>query len=100
MIKRGHQVTTWNTSTIGTGLTVGVMGFTYQYLRYEKMLYITFFKNQICVIQTEMLFVLSKYQAYFRQIRKIGKNMTCSDFCREFKNPIFNPQKLKNKNRS
>ena len=74
MIKGGHHVTTWNTSTIGTGLTVGVMGFTYQYLRYEKMLYITFFKNQICVIHTEMLFVLSKYQAYFRQIRKIGKN--------------------------
>lgn len=43
MIKGGHQVTTWNTSTIGTGLTVGVMGFTYQYLRYEKMLYITHF---------------------------------------------------------
>ena len=45
MIKGGHQVTTWNTSTIGTGLTVGVMGFTYQYLIYGKMLYITFLKN-------------------------------------------------------
>ena len=43
MIKGGHQVTTWNTSTIGTGLTVGVMGFTYQYLIYGKMLYITHF---------------------------------------------------------
>ena len=73
---------------------------------WKNVIYNTFLKNVIynilekCVIHTEMLFVLSKYQAYFRQIRKIGKNMTCSDFCREFKNPIFNPQKLKNKNRS
>ena len=47
---------------------------------WKNVIYNTFLKNVIynilekCVIHTEMLFVLSKYQAYFRQIRKIGKN--------------------------
>ena len=62
------------------------------------MLYITFLKN-VLFIQKCYLFC-PNIRLIFGKFEKLVKIMTFLDFCREFKNPIFNPRNFKNKNRS